>query len=71
VTAVATEIAAPGESRPATSSSSRLFEPSEVTLEESILGAWEALEARGRAGCPVCRGELEAGGCATCGSQLT
>ena len=50
----------------------RLFEPSEVTLEDTILGAWEALTARGRADCPVCHGELELGGdCATCGSSLS
>jgi hypothetical protein len=49
----------------------RLFEPSGVTLEDSILDAWEALVAQGRAPCPVCHGELEASGCETCGSQLT
>ena len=50
----------------------RLFEPSEVTLEATILGAWEALTAHGRADCPVCHGELERGGdCATCGSSLS
>ena len=49
----------------------RLFEPSEVTLEDSILDAWEALTAQGRAPCPVCHGELETSGCDTCGSQLT
>ena len=49
----------------------RLFEPSEVTLEDSILGAWEALMAHGRAECPVCHGELERGGCATCRSLLS
>ena len=48
----------------------RLFEPSEVTLEDQILGAWEALMARGRAECPVCHAELETSGCETCGSQL-
>jgi DnaJ-class molecular chaperone len=48
-----------------------LFEPSEVTLEDTILGAWEALTAQGRAQCPVCHGELERGGCATCGSSLS
>ncbi|MGE5858009.1 MAG: hypothetical protein ACM31K_05970 [Solirubrobacterales bacterium] len=48
----------------------RLFEPSEVTLEDTILGAWEALTARSRAECPVCHGELETSGCETCGSQL-
>jgi DnaJ-class molecular chaperone len=51
--------------------SERLFEPSEVTLEDSILGVWEALEVRGRAECPVCHGELERGGCAACGSSLS
>jgi DnaJ-class molecular chaperone len=49
----------------------RLFEPSEVTLEDAILGAWEALTAHGRVTCPVCHGELETSGCETCGSQLT
>jgi len=50
----------------------RLFEPSEVTLEDSILGAWEALEARGRTECPVCRVEtLTAAGCGNCGSHLS
>jgi DnaJ-class molecular chaperone len=49
----------------------RLFEPSEVTLEDTILGAWEALAAQGRAPCPVCHGELEPRGCATCGSSLS
>jgi hypothetical protein len=52
-------------------SAKRLFEPSEVTLEDSILGAWEALEARGRAECPVCRATLERDGCASCGSELS
>ena len=49
----------------------RLFEPSEVTLQDSILGAWEALTVHGRTECPVCHGELEPGGCATCGSKLS
>jgi hypothetical protein len=49
----------------------RLFEPSEVTLEDQILSAWEGLTAQGRAECPVCHGELERGGCATCGSSLS
>jgi hypothetical protein len=49
----------------------RLFEPSEVTLEDQILDAWEALMAHGRAECPVCHGELERGGCASCGSSLS
>jgi DnaJ-class molecular chaperone len=49
----------------------RLFEPSEVTLEDTILGAWEALTAQRSTECPVCHGELEPGGCATCGSKLS
>ena len=48
----------------------RLFEPSEVTLEDLILGAREGLTAQGRAQCPVCHGELATSGCETCGSQL-
>ena len=48
-----------------------VFEPSEVTLEETILGAWEALTAQSRAECPVCHGELERSGCASCGSSLS
>ena len=55
----------------AVESEARLFEPSEVTLEDSILDAWEALAAHGRGQCPVCHGELVASGCHACGSQLT
>jgi DnaJ-class molecular chaperone len=70
VSAVATETAAvirrPHDGR----SAHKLFEPSEVTLEDSILGAWEALRAAGRVECPVCHGELEPSGCKTCGAQL-
>jgi hypothetical protein len=51
-------------------SEDRLFEPSEVTLEDSILDVWEALEARGRAECPVCSAPLVPSGCGSCGSQL-
>jgi hypothetical protein len=47
-------------------------EPS--TLEDILLGAWEDLGSRGRAGCLVCGGQLEAGAgggeCKTCGSSL-
>jgi DnaJ-class molecular chaperone len=49
----------------------RLFEPSEVTLEDTILGAWEALTAHGRTECPVCHGEMAASGCETCGTHLS
>jgi DnaJ-class molecular chaperone len=74
VTALAAEAEAPAITvgRPHDAGAmKRLFEPSEVTLEETILGAWEALTAHGRAECPVCHGELERGGCATCGSSLS
>jgi DnaJ-class molecular chaperone len=52
-------------------SAQRLFKPSEVTLEDVVLGAWEALRRDGRADCPVCSGELESTGCKTCGSELS
>jgi DnaJ-class molecular chaperone len=71
VTALAAEVRAPIEGARSTGAFQRLFEPSEVTLEDSILGVWEALEADTRAECPVCHGELETSGCKTCGSQLT
>ena len=73
MTALAAEAAAPATVRRPHDSGAmqRLFEPSEVTLEDAILGAWEALTARGRAECPVCHGELERSGCATCGSLLS
>jgi hypothetical protein len=49
----------------------RLFEPSGLTLEDLILGAWEDLAAGGPAECPVCHGRLRlAGGCEGCGSRL-
>jgi DnaJ-class molecular chaperone len=71
VTALAAEVRAPIEGTRSTGAMKRLFEPSEVTLEDSILGVWEALEADTRAECPVCHGELGRGGCATCGSSLS
>ncbi|HSI81704.1 MAG TPA: hypothetical protein VK919_13740 [Solirubrobacterales bacterium] len=53
-------------------SEQRLFDPAEVTLEDSILEVWEDLSRTGRSGCPVCGGSLRAaGGCAGCGSELT
>jgi len=70
VSAVATETEAVATRR-LKGGSARLFEPSEVTLEDVVLGAWEALRHDGRADCPVCSGELESGGCPTCGSQLS
>ncbi len=71
MSAVATETAAAVGRPHREGSSQRLFEPSEVTLEDVVLGAWEALRRDGRADCPVCSGELESAGCKTCGSQLS
>jgi hypothetical protein len=51
-------------------SAQRLFEPAGSTLEDTILGAWEDLAARGRAECPVCHAEIEHAGCSSCGSVL-
>ncbi|MGH2963558.1 MAG: hypothetical protein ACRDL3_15415, partial [Solirubrobacterales bacterium] len=39
-------------------SAERLFEPGGLTLEDVVLGAWEALVADGRAECPVCGGAM-------------
>ena len=71
MSAVATETAAVIGRPQEQGSAQRLFEPSEVTLEDVVLGAWEALRSDGRVDCPVCSGELESAGCATCGSQLS
>ena len=50
----------------------RLFEPSGLTLEDVILGAWEDLLAGGPAECPVCGGRMRVvGGCDGCGSDLS
>ena len=57
--------------RPARSPS-RLFEPGEATLEDSVLRLWDELVAEGRAECPVCGGAMSAsGGCEGCGAELT
>jgi hypothetical protein len=48
-----------------------LFEPEELTLEETILRACEELQVEGHVACPVCGGSMSAGsGCADCGSEL-
>jgi len=50
----------------------RLFEPAGSTLEDVVLGAWEDLAAGGPAECPVCGGTMHAaGGCNSCGSDLS
>jgi hypothetical protein len=50
----------------------RLFEPSGSRLEDSILAVWQELAKEDHATCPVCSGEMtRAGGCDSCGSQLS
>jgi tRNA(Ile2) C34 agmatinyltransferase TiaS len=53
----------------------RLFAPTggdDATLDERVVAAIEDLALRGRARCPVCRGELVATGqCRDCGSSLS
>ena len=70
---VATPVRAPEITDEATGRSApRLFEPSGLTLEDVVLGAWEDLAAGGPAECPVCRGRLQmSGGCQSCGSELS
>jgi hypothetical protein len=73
VGAVATDTRAPALDAEAAAGRSpmRLFEPSGLTLEDVILGAWEDLAAGGPAECPVCHGRMRpAGGCESCGSHL-
>jgi hypothetical protein len=53
-------------------SAARLFEPNGLTLEDSVLGAWEDLVAGDPAECPVCGGSMRVvGGCESCGSDLS
>ena len=43
-----------------------------MTLEQRVLGIWEELRSAGHAECPVCSGELVAGGgCPDCDSELS
>ena len=52
-------------------SAQRLFEPGEVSLEESILSTWEDLTGSGSAECPVCGGRMQVTpGCEACGSEV-
>jgi hypothetical protein len=74
VTAIAThgprELAT--EQPTAERSALRLFEPSGLTLEDVVLGAWEDLVAGGPAECPVCGARMRASsGCEGCGSDLS
>lgn len=71
MSAVATETPAVARRPMEQGIAQRLFVPSEVTLEDVVLGAWEALRRDGRADCPVCSGELESTGCKICGSELS
>ena len=53
-------------------SAARLFEPRGLTLEDTILGAWEDLLAGSPAECPVCGGSMRAaGGCESCSADLS
>ena len=55
-----------------TERSARLFEPTGLTLEDMILGAWEDLVAGSPAECPVCGGKMRAAsGCGGCGADLS
>jgi hypothetical protein len=50
----------------------RLFEPREPTLEDSVLAVWDVLVTDGRAECPVCGAAMSASaGCSECGSELS
>ncbi len=74
MTALATSSEAAGavtERPPTEDSEPRLFETEGATLEDVILGAWEALLADGRTECPVCGSALSVHGCAGCGSELS
>jgi len=71
VSAVATETEAVARRPLMERSAQRLFEPFEVTLEDRVLGAWEALTAGRFAECPVCHDPLGLAGCETCGSELS
>jgi len=53
-------------------SAPRLFQPGEISLEDVVLGTWEALASSGRAECPVCGGRIaRETGCEGCGSELS
>ena len=55
-----------------TERSARLFEPTGLTLEDMILGAWEDLMDGSPAECPVCGGKMRAAsGCGSCGADLS
>lgn len=51
----------------------RRFEPvpGGANLEERMVALWASLGEAGPAECPVCTGELLAGGCRDCGSELS
>jgi hypothetical protein len=50
----------------------RLFEPQGPSLESTIVDVWRELAAGEPVTCPVCTGEMSAGGrCHSCGSELT
>ena len=61
-----------GPRLPAEPQPTRLFEPQEPTLEDSVLALWDVLVTDGRAQCPVCGATISASaGCSECGSELS
>ena len=53
-------------------STERLFEPGGTTLEDVVLEVWDRLVVDGRVACPVCGDPMSAaGGCESCGAELT
>ncbi len=50
----------------------RLFDPQGPTLEDRVLASWDELVGEGRTECPVCGDSMSAaGGCESCGSELS
>jgi hypothetical protein len=74
--ATATRVEEPPATGRSASPESRLFEPQAdpngVSLEDSILRAWEDLGGSGGVECPVCGGRMRLSvGCESCGSELS
>ena len=70
--ATATRDPALGEQPEVEASAERLFEPGGTTLEDVVLGLWDQLVADGRVACPVCGHAMSAaGGCESCGAELS
>jgi hypothetical protein len=74
--ATAARVDEPPATGRSTSPEPRLFEPQAdqdgVSLEDSILRAWEDLAGSGSVECPVCGGRMRvSAGCEACGSALS